>query len=47
MSPYPGEKKPLPPLVDGALTVVFGVVLAVPVGVMLLVALAPIFGWAP
>jgi len=38
---------PLPPLVDGALTVVLGVVLAVVVGVLLLMAFAPILGWTP
>ena len=39
--------KPLPPLVDGALTVALGIVLAVAVGAMLAIAFAPILGWTP
>lgn len=41
------KTKPLPPLVDGALTVVLGLVLAVVVGAALLIAYAPILGWTP
>ena len=37
--------RPLPPLVDGLFTLVLGVVLAVVVGGMLLIAFAPILGW--
>lgn len=41
------KTRPLPPLVDHALTVLFGLVLAVVVGVLLLMAFSPILGWTP
>lgn len=39
--------RPLPPLVDGLITLVLGVVLAVVVGALLAIAFAPIIGWTP
>lgn len=41
------KTKPLPPLVDGLFTAVLGVVLAVVVGGLLLIAFSPILGWTP